>query len=57
MRTGIIDSKEDFELVLLAKELEASLVTSDEGVIKFANQVGCEYLPAVRFHAALSRLK
>ncbi|MCI0504322.1 RNA ligase partner protein [Candidatus Micrarchaeota archaeon] len=57
MRTGIVDSKEDFELVLLAKELEATLVSSDEGVMKFANQVGCEYLSADRFFAALSKLK
>jgi RNA ligase partner protein len=55
MRTGIIDSKEDFELVLLAKELEASLVSSDDGVIKFAAQVGCETLAADKFHALLSR--
>jgi len=56
MRTGIIDSKEDFELVLLAKELEASLVSSDEGAIKFANQIGCEHLPAEKFHAALKKM-
>jgi hypothetical protein len=57
MRTGIVDSKEDFELVLLAKELEATLVSSDEGVMKFAGQVGCEYLPAERFYALLTRAK
>jgi RNA-free ribonuclease P len=57
MRSGIIDSKEDFELVLLAKELEATLVTSDEGVIKFANQVGCEYLQADKFHSLIKKMK
>ncbi len=57
MRSGIIDSKEDFELVLLAKELEATLVTSDEGVIKFANQVGCEYINADRFHLLLKKMR
>ncbi len=55
MRTGIVDSKEDFELVLLAKELEATLITSDEGVMKFANQVGCEFLAADKFHALLAK--
>jgi RNA ligase partner protein len=55
MRSGIIDSKEDFELVLLSKELEATLVTSDEGVLKFADQVGCEWLPADKFHALLTK--
>jgi uncharacterized protein len=57
MRTGIVDSKEDFELVLLAKELEATLISSDEGVMKFANQVGCEYLAADKFFALLKKLK
>lgn len=44
MRTGIVDSKEDFELVLLAKELEATLVSADEGVLDFGNKIGCEIL-------------
>jgi len=57
MRSGIIDSKEDFELVLLAKELNATLVTSDEGVLKFADQVGCEWLPADKFYALLTKRK
>ncbi|MDD5171815.1 MAG: RNA ligase partner protein [Candidatus ainarchaeum sp.] len=57
MRSGIIDSKEDFELVLLAKELEATLVSSDEGAVKFAHQIGCECLPADRYHSLLKKLK
>lgn len=56
MRTGIIDSKEDFELVLLAKELDATLVSSDEGAIKFSNQIGCEHLPADKFHSLLKKI-
>jgi len=57
MRTGIIDSKEDFELVLLAKELEATLVSSDEGVVKFANEIGCSTLAAEKFYPLLKKLK
>jgi RNA ligase partner protein len=57
MRSGILDSKEDFELVLLAKELEAALVSSDEGVVKFAHQIGCECIDPTKFHSMLSRLK
>lgn len=57
MRTGILDSKEDFELVLLAKEMEATIVSSDEGVLKFADQVGCERLSADKFYALLKKLK
>ena len=57
MRTGIIDSKEDFELVLLAKELDATLVSSDEGVMKFADQIGAAWLQADKFHAVLKKMK
>jgi hypothetical protein len=57
MRTGIIDSKEDFELVLLAKELDATLVSSDAGAIKFADQIGCAWLSAEKFHPLLKGLK
>jgi RNA ligase partner protein len=57
MRSGIIDSKEDFELVLLAKELEAALVSSDEGAVKFAHQIGCECIAADRYHSLLKKLK
>lgn len=57
MRAEIIDSKEDFELVLLARELDATLVSSDEGAIKFANQIGCSWINAVRFHGILGKLR
>ena len=40
LREGIIDSKEDFDLVLLAKEINASLATSDNGLIKWAHKLG-----------------
>jgi len=49
MRTGILDSKEDFELVLLAKELDATLVSADEGILNFANEVGCGWINAAKF--------
>jgi len=57
MRSGIIDSKEDLELVLLAKELEATLISSDEGAIKFADQIGCGWLNAEKFQPLLKGLK
>ncbi|RKY37929.1 MAG: RNA ligase partner protein, partial [Candidatus Omnitrophota bacterium] len=40
LREGIIDSKEDFDLILLSKELSAYLATSDKGVIKWAQKLG-----------------
>lgn len=40
LREGIIDSKEDFDLVLLAKELSAYLATSDLGLVTWAQKLG-----------------
>jgi RNA ligase partner protein len=40
LREGIIDSKEDFDLILLAKEINAVLVTSDNGLIQWAQKLG-----------------
>jgi len=40
LREGVIDSKEDFDLVLLAKELNAYLATSDLGLVKWAQKLG-----------------
>jgi hypothetical protein len=46
LREGIIDSKEDFDLILLAKELNASLATSDYGLIKWAAKLGITCISA-----------
>lgn len=40
MRRGIIDSKEDADLLLLAYELDGTLVTADEGLKKWADKAG-----------------
>jgi len=57
MRTGLVDSKEDFELLLLAKELEATLVSSDEGVLKFADKIGCGWINASKMYDLLKKIK
>lgn len=57
MRAGIVDSKEDFEIVLLAYELEAAIVTSDEGIFHLANKVGCEWVDASKFYSLLEPKK
>lgn len=44
VRKGIIDSKEDLEVVLLAKELNARVVTKDEGIIKMCQMLGVSFL-------------
>lgn len=49
LRDGIIDSKEDVDLILLAKELDALLVTVDHGAIKWAEKLGVRWLLPNRF--------
>lgn len=49
LRDGIIDSKEDVDLILLAKELDALLVTIDHGVIKWAEKLGIRWLLPNKF--------
>lgn len=49
LREGIIDSKEDVDLLLLAMELDALLVTADQGLIKWADKLGIKWLFPEKF--------
>jgi len=49
LREGIIDSREDVDLILLAKELDALLVTVDHGAIKWAEKLGIRWLIPDKF--------
>jgi|WetSurMetagenome_2_1015567.scaffolds.fasta_scaffold00155_33 uncharacterized protein len=49
LREGIIDSKEDVDLLLLAMELDALLVTADQGLIKWAEKFGIRWLIPGKF--------
>jgi uncharacterized protein len=51
LREGILDSKEDFDLILLAKELDAYLATSDQGLVKWAQKLGISCLTAAKLKA------
>lgn len=44
MRKGILDSEEDLDLILLAREHDATLVTEDNGVINWADELGIKRL-------------
>ena len=46
LRVGTLDSKEDIDLILLAKELKAALVSIDNGVIKWAHKLGIRCIEA-----------
>ncbi|HMK60842.1 MAG TPA: RNA ligase partner protein [Dissulfurispiraceae bacterium] len=54
LREGIIDSKEDVDLLLLAMELDALLVTADQGLIKWAEKFGIRWLIPEKFSEYLS---
>ncbi|MDD5194823.1 MAG: RNA ligase partner protein [Candidatus Omnitrophica bacterium] len=56
MREGIIDSKEDFDLILLAKELNGHLATADNGLIKWAQKLGIPALSAQELKELLERV-
>ena len=49
LREGILDSKEDVDLIFLAKELDALLVTVDHGAIKWAEKLGVRWLLPTEF--------
>jgi RNA ligase partner protein len=44
LRTNFIDSKQDFDTLLLALELRARLVTGDLGMRSWANKLGIEWM-------------
>ena len=45
MREGMLDSKADVDLLLLAYEIKGTLVSADEGVLLWAENLGIEILP------------
>ncbi len=48
-RTNFIDSNADFDLIMLAREQDAFLVTTDEGVIRWGRQFGVKEMTSVVF--------
>lgn len=53
LREGILDSKEDFDVLLLAKEMDATVVSADEGIRKWAERLGLKYIEAKKFPIVL----
>lgn len=49
MRSGIIDSVEDLDVVLLAKEISGAILSADEGIAKMADSLGIEVFSAKDF--------
>jgi hypothetical protein len=53
LRRGILDSREDFDLLVLARELDAGIVTEDTGMRDWAADFGLRYLRGRDFPALL----
>ncbi|MFC4358125.1 RNA ligase partner protein [Halobium salinum] len=49
LRQGVLDSREDFDLLILARELEAGVVTEDRGIINTAGDFGLRYMRGREF--------
>jgi hypothetical protein len=56
MRRGLIDSKEDADLFLLAYELDGTLVSADEGLKKWADRAGVALINARHLRKILQGL-
>ncbi len=56
LRQGIIDSKEDVDVLLLAYELDGTIVTGDEGLRKWADKVGIKIINPKNFRGILEGL-
>ena len=56
LREGIIDSKEDVDLILLARELDGILVTADTGIITWADKLGIRYVESRNLRGVINSL-
>lgn len=55
-RTGFLDSVADLDLIVLSKEIDGFLVTSDEGVLSWGRVFGIRETPASVFRKRLEDL-
>jgi len=55
-RVGFLDSLADLDLIVLAKELNGTLITTDEGIIVWARLFGVKEMPAEVWQRRLDSL-
>ena len=55
-RTGFLDSVADLDLIVLSKEINGFLVTSDDGVLSWGRIFGIKEMPASVFRKRLEDL-
>ncbi len=56
LREGIVDSKEDIELILLALELDGLLLSADRGILSLADKLGIRWVPPEEIRDTLEGL-
>ncbi len=56
LRQGILDSKEDVDVILLAYELDAILVSADEGIRNWARELGIKLINPDYFKELLEEM-
>ncbi len=49
MRQGLLDSAPDLDVLLLAKELDAAVVSSDAGIKRWSEKLGLRFVEAAKF--------
>lgn len=57
LRQGVIDSKEDVDVLLLAYEMDAVLVSGDEGLCKWADKVGISLIESRNLRRIMETLE
>ncbi|MBI3366154.1 RNA ligase partner protein, partial [Candidatus Roizmanbacteria bacterium] len=55
-RTGFLDSLTDLDCITLAKEQDGTLISTDEGVLKWARVFGVKEMPAAAWKKQMSDL-
>jgi RNA ligase partner protein len=53
LRQGVLDSREDFDLLVLARELDAGIVTEDTGILDWSEDFGLRCLRGRNFPTLL----
>jgi RNA ligase partner protein len=53
LRQGVLDSRADFDLLVLARGLDAGVVTEDRGIVSWADEFGLRYARGGQFPTPL----
>lgn len=56
LRTGLLDSSEDLDVILLAVELDGAVASADQGLVRWAEKGGLRLLPPERLRGLLEHL-